>query len=74
MATMNVCFDGLRTHIAQSFNQLCDTELSNIQREILSQMRSELGGLLACYDPNCPDDMHDLSEKITLTDPMPDKE
>ena len=71
---MNVCFDGLRTHIAQSFNALCRTELSSMQKAILSDMRGEIGGLLACYDPDCSDDMNDLSEKVVLADPDPEEE
>ena len=82
MPAMKVSFDGLRMNIASNWNNLCQTldqiDFDNLlQRErdaltqSLSDMRSIVMVLMACHDPDCPDDANDLSDTVTLLEARP---
>ena len=64
-AEMKVAFDNLRISIAQCYNDLTRTKLTMDQRGILEGMRSLIGGLLACHDPNDPD-INAVHDRIEL--------
>lgn len=61
---MHVNFDGLRISIAESYNQLVRTATRG-QHDVLSEMRCQIGGLLACHDPDDPN-INAVHDKITL--------
>jgi len=66
---MNVDFNGLRRHIAESYNRLVGALTTPEQREMAADLGNEIAGLLAIHDdgeiPAC-----DLSDDVTLVDPF----
>lgn len=71
---MKLSFDGIRENLANTFNDLANTELSYEQREIMRDMRRFVGGLLCAYDPrDQPNDCNMLADKIRLLE-IPDEE
>ena len=71
---MKLSFDGIRKHLAETFNDLAETKLSFEQREIMRDMRRIVGGLLCAYDPrDQPDDCNMLADEVELL-PIPDED
>lgn len=64
---MKVSFDGARRNLANSFNKLAKTELSEEQIIYMEDLRSCIGGFLCMYADN-DEDCHDLSDVVRLTD------
>ena len=62
---MKVDFDNLRISIVEVFNELAETSLTEDQFAPMRQMRSLLGGLLACHDPE-DSAVNNLSDKVVL--------
>lgn len=69
---MKISFDGLRRNIGWDFNSVVleikdlnidyEDQRSNL-KELVNNLRSSIGGLLACYDKDeQPDDFNDLSD------------
>ncbi len=61
---MNVDLNGLRMQIGSAFNKVAETELSYEQTGPMWKLRTLIGALLACYDPD--GDFDDLSDKCEL--------
>jgi hypothetical protein len=71
---VRLSFDGIRENLADAFNDLASTELSDEQREIMRWMRQIVGGLLAAYDPrDQPGDCNMLADEVELL-PIPGEE
>lgn len=79
---MNVSMDGLRRVMAADFNELVRRlkplleDRSDFETkeaiETLMELRSDIGGLLACYDPKCqPEDWNMLADEIDLEELEP---
>jgi hypothetical protein len=64
---MNVDFNGLRRHIAASYNRLVGALTTPEQREMAADLGGEIAGLLAIYDDG---EILNLSEAVTLADPF----
>jgi len=63
---MEVDFDSLRRKIASCFNELCETELNDDQKEILKDMRVPLVFLVCLKGSNNGDCKFDALEDIEL--------
>jgi hypothetical protein len=71
---MKLSFDGIRTNLANAFNDMAETSLTPEQLEPMRQLRMCVGGLLAAYDPrDQPDDCNMLADQVELL-PIPDDE
>jgi len=68
---MNVSFDGARRRLADQFNAMARTELTQEQHKAMVEMRETVWAFLCMYDPAVEDDCNDLSGEIGLDD-VPD--
>jgi len=66
---MMVDFNGLRRHIAESYNRLVGALTTPEQQEMAADLGSEIAGLLAIHD-NGEIPAADLSEMVALADPF----